>query len=487
MWEQISSNKRKTLVLVAGMAGVLLTLGFVIGEFYMPGAGIFGLAIAFGIWFIMTTVAWFQGDNIVLMMSGAKPMEHGDHPVLWNVVEEMKIASGLDHMPAVYLVNDMSPNAFAVGRKPEKAAVAVTAGLLGKLNRDELQGVIAHEVGHIVNRDVMLMSMLATMLGTITLVSETFLRSLRHTGSTRRFSAGSKKGGGGGGQAQLIMMAVALIFAILAPIAAQLIYFAVSRKREYLADAQASVFTRYPEGLASALEKISSNAVPVEKASKATAAMYIVNPFAKMSLSGMTATHPPTGDRIAILRSIGNIASYGAYQQAWKSVGGKAVGLPKSSLRSESAAAVREAHAESKTPRQQIREAGDIMRQFNDFVFLSCLCGMRFKIPPNYAHDTIACPKCSRNNPLPAAQLMTASKVLDEVESRTKKPNAPGVRTATPRAAKGSPQEALKVPRGKPGEWHTIKCSCGKPKSFSPSFAAPKSHCNTCHREIIFE
>jgi heat shock protein HtpX len=481
MWEQIQSNKRKTVVLVFGMALLLLALGGVIGEAFAPGGGgLFGIGIAAIIWVVMAAAAWFQGDNILLMMSGAKPIQHEDHPVLMNVVEEMKIASGLDHMPAVYLVNDMSPNAFAVGRKPEKAAVAVTTGLLGKLNRDELQGVIAHEIGHIVNRDVLLMSMLATMLGTITFISETFLRSLFYAGASRRYSSSSRKSGGGSGQAQMIMMVLALVFAILAPIAARLIYFAVSRKREYLADAQASVYTRYPEGLASALEKISGAGIPVEKASKATAAMYIINPFAKVKLSGLTATHPPAQQRIAILRAIGNVTSYGAYQKAWQSVGGKkVVGMPLSSLRSESAQDVRKAHPDKKTPRQQMREAGDLMRQMNQFIFLTCACGMKFKIPPEYAHNTIPCPKCSTSNPLPAAQMIAAAKIMDQMAGDT--PSDKKTAVATAAAA-----EPIVLKRTK-GEWQSIKCSCGATKSISSSFIATKTKCNECGRKIIFK
>lgn len=417
MWEQIQSNKRKTWVLVFGMACVLLGLGAAIGEFASPGGGgLFGLLIASVIWLAMSATAWFGGDNILLMMSGAKKIEYDDHPELYNIVEEMKIASGLDKMPAVYMVNDMAPNAFAVGRDPDKAAVAVTAGLLGRLNRDELQGVIAHEVGHIVNRDVLLMTMLATTLGTVSIVSEVFLRSLWYGGATRRYSSSSKSSSNNG-QAQMIMMVVAIAFAILAPIAARLIYFAVSRKREYLADAQAAVFTRYPEGLASALDKISRGTEPVEKASKATASMYIINPFAKASLSSLTATHPPAEERIRILRGIGNIASYGAYQQAWQSVDGpgRAVGLPKSSLRNDAESDVREATPEGKkSQRDQLREAGDLMRKFNDFAFLACACGMRFKIPPEYKHDAINCPKCHRTNPVPTAQIAAVADAINK-------------------------------------------------------------------------
>lgn len=496
MWEQIQSNKRKTWVLIIAMAAVLLTLGFVIGEAVQPGAGLFGLGIAFLIWLVMSSVAWFQGDNILLTMAGATPIEHEDHPVLHNVVEEMKIASGLDHMPKVYMVNDMSPNAFAVGRNPDKAAVAVTAGLLGRLNRDELQGVVAHEVGHIVNRDVLLMTMLATTIGTISVLSETFLRALWYGGgSSRRYRSSSSKDSGGG-QAQALMMVLAIVFAILAPVLAQLIYFAVSRKREYLADAQASVYTRYPEGLASALEKISGAGMPVQKATKATAAMYISNPMKKAKFSGMTATHPPAQERIAILRSIGNVASYGSYQQAWQSAGsGTAVGLPKSALQQESGGPVREATPEGKkkkSAREQIREAGDLMREFNDFIFLACVCGMRFKLPPEYKHDTVKCPKCSRVNPLPTVQMAQVADAVAGASGGGAAAGIPGVRVATAKAAGDaqSPPDStgpLKVKRDTSGGWQSIKCSCGKTKSISPGFTGNQVKCGKCRRRIMFE
>lgn len=488
MWEQIQSNKRKTWFLVFGMAFVLLGLGVAIGEYASPGGGgLLGALVASIIWLVMSSVAWFQGDNILLMMSGAQRIEYEDHPELYNIVEEMKIASGLDTMPHVYMVNDMSPNAFAVGRNPKNAAVAVTAGLLGRLDRDELQGVVAHEVGHIVNRDVLLMTMLATTLGTISIISELFLRSMWYSGSARRYSSRSKSSGNGG-QAQVVMMVVAVVVAILAPISAQLIYFAVSRKREYLADAQASVYTRYPEGLASALEEISRGSAPVERASKATAAMYIINPFKKASLASLTATHPPAEERIKILRGIGNTASYGAYQMAWKSVGdrSRAVGLPKSSLRNDSEHAVRgatEKGKKKKSERDQLRETGDLIRQFNDFIFLSCMCGLRFKIPPEYKHDTINCPKCQRSNQLPTAQLATAAMATADALDRGAPKSAPGVRPGTRRDGTNRKSDPISIRRTTGKEWQSFKCVCGKTKSLSPSFAGSRCSCNECGQE----
>jgi heat shock protein HtpX len=492
MWEQIQSNRRKTVVLVFGMAAVLIILGFILGESYARGGGVFGLAVAFTIWFVMTLVAWFQGDNIMLAVSGAKKVSPDDHPELWNVVEEMKIASGLPYMPQVYIINDMSMNAFAVGRKPEKAAVAVTAGLLAKLNRDELQGVVAHEVGHIRNRDVLLMTMLGVMLGAIVMISEGFLRGMfygSHTRSRRRYSSKSK----GNGQGQALMMVLAVVLAILAPILAQLIYFAVSRRREYLADASSAVFTRYPEGLASALEKLSRSAEPVQRANKATAAMYIINPFAKAKLSGLTSTHPPAAERISILRSIGNAASFGAYQSAWRTVDGKKAGkMPKTALQEDQPLTVRAADSRSaKSPKEQLRDAGDLLRKVNSFLFLPCVCGLKIKVPPDYNHDSIECPKCHRTLTVPVAQIAVAEQIADAIDQ-----HAPDASPSEPRPIHqarrrknrkpGDDQPPLRIRRGA-RDWMSFKCTCGHVQTLSPSFSAPRMTCPKCGRTIEIE
>jgi len=286
------------------------------------------------VWAVWSLVSYFAGDSILLRTSGAREVSPDVHPQLFNVVEEMKIASGLPAMPRVYIIKARAPNAFAMGRKPEKAAVAVTAGLLSQLNRDELQGVIAHEVSHIKNRDIMFMTFAGIMLGSIVLISHIFLRSLWFSGgSSRRYS--SSKSGGGGGQAQVIIMLVVIAVAILAPIMAQLLYFAISRKREYLADASAARFTRYPEGLASALEKISNNKLDLSKANKVTAPMYIANPLKKKGkqLSNLSSTHPPLKERIRILRTMSGGANYLQYQAAFADVKGKGSSIiPKSGI-----------------------------------------------------------------------------------------------------------------------------------------------------------
>jgi heat shock protein HtpX len=401
MWELIRANKRNSIVLMALMAVVLLLLGFIIGlAFFGPKGGFFGLIIATAIWLILTLVSFSSGDQIFLAASKAKPITHDVHPQLFNVVEEMKIAAGLPAMPKVYIINDPAPNAFATGRKPETASVAVTAGLLGRLNRDELQGVIAHEISHILHRDILFVTLAGVMLGSIVLLSQVFLRGMFYssmTGSRRRYSSG----GGGGGQAQLVMLIIAIVVAILAPIMAYLLYFALSRKREYLADAGAARLTRYPGGLAGALEKIANDPSPqLAAANKVTAPMYIVNPFKKkkqMKLSDLTSTHPPISERVRILRNMTHGASFKDYSDSFSAITKGPTVVPPAALTKEDIA-VRQAEAKAEKAQRvekQMRQVGDIMRRVNNFVFLTCLCGLKLKIPPNYKPNKVKCPKCN--------------------------------------------------------------------------------------------
>ncbi len=278
MWELIQSNKRKTMALFIVMGIALIILGFLVGSYFFPGdGGIYGIIFALFIWFILSMISYTAGSSILLSVSSAREVTPDVHPQLFNIVEEMQIAANLPKMPKVYIINEAAPNAFATGIKPESSAITVTAGLLSKLNRDELQGVIAHEMSHIANRDILIMTFAGIMLGSIVLISEVFLRGLWFSGgSSARYRS---KSSSEGGQAQIVIMVIAIVFAILAPIAAQLLYFAISRRREYLADANGARLTRYPEGLASALEKISSTDLDLKSANKVTAPMFIINPL----------------------------------------------------------------------------------------------------------------------------------------------------------------------------------------------------------------
>ena len=405
MWELIRANKRNSIVLMVLMAAVLLVLGFVIGWAFSgsPAGGFFGLMIATVIWIVLTLISLSSGDQIFLAASRAKPVTHEVHPQLFNVVEEMKIAAALPAMPKIYIINDPAPNAFATGRKPETASVAVTAGLLARLNRDELQGVIAHEISHILHRDILFVTLAGVMLGSIVLLSQVFLRGMFYSslgGSRRRYSGGGK----GGGQAQMIMLVIAILVAILAPIMAYLLYFALSQRREYLADAGAARLTRYPEGLASALEKIANDPSPqLATVNKVTAPMYIANPFKKKKqrkLSDLTSTHPPISERIRILRNMSHGVSFKDYSNAFTEVTHKKPVVPSSALTQEEVG-VRQAEAKAgkeQRSQTQLRQVGDIMRKVNQFVFLTCACGLKLKIPPNFKANQVECPRCHKSH-----------------------------------------------------------------------------------------
>ena len=392
MWEQIRANKRNSILLLALMAAVLALLGWFIGRSISPDpiAGLFGIVIALIIWMILAMVSFSSGDAIFLTASKAVPVTKAVHPQLFNVVEEMAIAAQMP-MPKIYIINDPAPNAFATGRNPQNASVAITAGLLGRLSRDELQGVIAHEMSHILHRDILFVTIAGVMLGTITLISEIFLRGMFYSSMTRRYSSRNR----GGGQTQTIMLVIAIVAAILAPIMATLLYFALSRKREYLADAGSARLTRYPEGLASALEKISQNKTPLSVANKITAPMYIVNPLQKkgMKLSDLTSTHPPISQRVKILRGMAG-ASFANYSDAFKKTTKHAAPIPSSALKDETVqirAADRQKSVDSK---KQTRDIGDIMQKTLGFSFINCSCGLKIKVPPNYKSPQVQCPRC---------------------------------------------------------------------------------------------
>ncbi|MBN1164929.1 MAG: M48 family metallopeptidase [Candidatus Krumholzibacteriota bacterium] len=292
MYDQIAANKRNSFFLILVVTGVLLLLGYFLGGYY--GNGYVGMGLAIIVALISSLFSYYSGDKMILTLSRARRIEKKDYPQLFNVVEELSIAAGIP-VPAIYVIEDSAPNAFATGRDPEHSSVAITTGLLEKLSRDELQGVIAHELSHVYNRDILFAMMVGIMVGSIVLISDFFLRSVFWGGGRKR----SKSGKGGGGP----MLVIALLLAILAPLFGKLLQLAISRQREYLADASAVKLTRYPQGLASALRKIAGDREVLEVANRATQHLYIVNPikpFEKRAKS-LFSTHPPIEERIARL------------------------------------------------------------------------------------------------------------------------------------------------------------------------------------------
>lgn len=292
MYSQIDSNKRKSVLLIAVFIGLLACVGYVYG--YVTDTGYAGLTLALTISLVWTVVSWYAGSSMTLWSVGAIELkDRAQHMDLWNVVENLSITAGLP-MPKVYIVDDPSPNAFATGRDPQHASVAVTTGLLRVLERNELEGVIAHELSHIKNYDTRIMVLTAVMVGALIMLGDWIF----HGSLGRR--ARDKEGGN-------IFMIVGIIFILLAPLLGQLIQLAISRRREYLADGDGALLTRYPEGLASALEKIRLAATPMQNTSRSTNHLWISDPTAKslsQKVSGLFATHPPIEERIQLLRGM---------------------------------------------------------------------------------------------------------------------------------------------------------------------------------------
>lgn len=293
MYEAIERNVRGTWLLFAGFVLVVVGLGYVfaaLGDLGYPGIAAAGVLAVAGAW-----GSYYYSDRIVLGISGAREAPRDRYPYLYNTVEGLAIAAGLPP-PRVYIIHDTAPNAFATGRDPQHAAIAVTTGLLDKLDRLELEGVIAHEMAHIANYDIRLSTVATVLVGLVALMSDWFLRSMRWG----RRSGGRDRGGGG------LLALAGLVLALLAPLAAQLLRLAISRRREYLADAAGAMLTRYPEGLASALARIAADPEPLEVANKATAHLYIVNPLREWggTINRLFDTHPPVEDRIRRLREM---------------------------------------------------------------------------------------------------------------------------------------------------------------------------------------
>ncbi|MDO8658682.1 MAG: M48 family metallopeptidase [Candidatus Levybacteria bacterium] len=297
IYSQISSNKIRTWVIIILFMTFITTIVYVYAKATGGGLGIAGFALIIS--GLMSFGSYYYSDKIILGMSGAKQIQKSDAPEFYRTVENLCIGDGLP-IPKIYIINDSAPNAFATGRDPKHAVVCATTGILEKLNKAELEGVIAHELSHIKNFDIRLMAVVVILVGTIALLADIFMRNMWF-GNRRNDREGS-------GNVQVIFMIIGIILAILSPIIATLIQLAISRKRELLADASASLLTRYPEGLASALEKISQDREPLEAANNATAHLYIVNPFKgkeiKSFLAGLFNTHPPIEERIKILRSM---------------------------------------------------------------------------------------------------------------------------------------------------------------------------------------
>ncbi len=290
MYHQIDSNKRKTILFLGLFLIFVIGIGWVFGV-VLDRVWILPVAVAVAV--IQALISYYYSDKIALTVSRAQEVPRKEPFLeLHRLVENLSITAGIPK-PKVYLIDDSAPNAFATGRDPKHAALAVTSGLLEKLNKSELEGVISHEISHIDNYDIRLMTIIVVLYGFVALISDWFLRSLWFRNRDERGSNG-------------LFLLVGIVLAILAPLAALLIQLAISRKREYMADASGALLTRYPAGLASALQKIVADREPLEVANRATAHLYIANPLKgqKIGISGLFSTHPPVADRIKKLKAM---------------------------------------------------------------------------------------------------------------------------------------------------------------------------------------
>jgi heat shock protein HtpX len=295
IYEAASANRWRTLLLIAVFTALVALLAYFVGEYFAPGGGIAALPFAFAISGGSALVSYFAGDKLILAQSQAREIGPDEEQKLRDVVESLALGLGIP-TPKIYVIEDSAPNAFATGRDPQHASIAVTRGLLDKLDRTELEGVIAHELSHVGNRDIRVMVLVTVLVGTVALLSDWMWRSMF-------WGRGRDRDRGGGGS---ILAVVAIALAVLTPIVAALIQLAVSRQREYLADASGALLTRYPPGLASALRKIAADKEPLEVANKATASLYIANPLkdAPAFFDHLFDTHPPIEERIKRLEAM---------------------------------------------------------------------------------------------------------------------------------------------------------------------------------------
>jgi len=461
MWELIEKNKRKSLLVLILMFILMTALSGAIGLSIEPNYGLYwGAAFGILLWAVQSLVAYFLGDDIVLHFNMAVVVTPESSPQLYNIVEEMKIAAGLAVMPEIYIVQSQGMNAFATGIRPNKTAICVTSGLVENLNRDELQGVIAHEMSHILNRDVLFMTFAGVMLGTITMLSNALLKGTIFANSDRR---SRRKRGIGGGHPAIIL--ILLLLAIFAPILARIFYFTISKKREYLADATAARLTRYPIGLASALEKIAKQS-SVDFVSKITAPMFIVNPhFAGGDEDSIFAasTHPPIYKRIAILTQLqhGGTVSLGNYQKIYEKEVEKSQLLSNAVLKADSGEKIRQQSVEETAQKPAAKAVEDIILANSGFKILTCECGLKIKLPPSSMQTKIKCPRCKRELSAESGKLDTASA--------------------------GSETE-LVFKRMSLTAWESFPCQCGKfTFQLSPLFRGTYVVCKRCGTKVKIE
>jgi len=463
MWEQIRANQFRSAALIVVMAAVLGLIGYGVGTLFSGQDGaVLGLGVALTVWGVLMIVYGNGAESILLNHATARELQRDDSPRLFNIVDEMRLASGLEFMPRIFLIDASMPNAFAVGHTPQTSAIAVTTGLMYRLDRDELEGVIGHEIAHLKNRDTQFLMLAAVMLGSIVILSE-IAKQMLWLGGRGRSRNESRNGDG---NAQALFAVLGIVLAILGPLMAQLLYFACSRKREFLADACSAQYTRYPEGLASALEKISQSPVGLEFASQATAPMFIVSPLyvGREEPNSVFSSHPSTAERIRVLRAMESGSSLTDYEAAYhRAKGGALIGSQ--SLQKAAAQPIRPPSNEG--PITTSREIRQTVCRANGYMTVKCDCGLEMNLPERFPDNDIRCIRCGKVLELPTVQQRDA-----QAQAAQKK---------TVEAATGAPP--LLYTRRTQG-WESVRCACGRTLQIGPGFVAPYFKCPSCGRVI---
>lgn len=465
MWEQIRANRRRSMFLVSGLLITLIAIGFSAGVLLLgPRGGSLGVLIAVGIWAVQLGIYYFAAETVLLSGMNAREIEKSYSPRLFNIVEEMQLAAGLQYMPRIYLIETDAPNAFAMGRKPESCAIAVTTGLLYRLNRDELQGVIAHEIGHLKNRDVQFITLAGVMLGTVVILQEIMWQSFRFGfGRSRSRSSSRGSDSGSAAQLQIIIFVAALLIMILGPLLARMLYYACSRSREYLADASSAQYTRYPEGLASALQKISVYGSGFV-VNKAVAPMFIVNPLsaADEETENIFSTHPATAKRVKILRAMSG-AGITDYEQAYEQALGRSI-IGATTLHQAKPVPARQPSGEG--PIEERQDARETIRRLSGYVQVKCSCGMQMELPDLYERDEVRCIRCGAKLAVPSA----AERYREHFQKEQARQG-------------GAALQPLSYTR-QGHRWESFKCSCGSAVQLSPAFSGTHTLCPKCGRQI---
>jgi heat shock protein HtpX len=452
MWELISANRKKSIILFTAMFFILLILGFFIGYYLIAEEQwYYGIIFAILLWAVLVGVTFLQGEEIILRLAQAKPANPIHYPLLHNVTEEMQIAANLPFSPDLFVIDDDSPNAFSTGKSPQSATIVVTTGVLELLNRNELQGVIAHEISHIINRDVLFMTHAAVMLGSIIFLSKIYLRGLIYSGGGRTRKRSMNRATG-------LLFILSIIFSLLAPLVANILYVSISKSREYLADASAVRLTRYPFGLMRALQKISGSTYEFKKANSTISSFYINDPFYEARPLFQLDTHPPIEKRIEILKSLTHDVNYFTYQKVYSRICGKPGKnsniIPATSLKEDSVLSV---------------------------------------IPPLKEHlqETIIPSSKPANHVVEAEKNVTAANIFqyilgvdvtkpDQLNQSYQKPIANNDKSA--RAIRKENGEVV-YHRQKNG-WESFACLCGSAKHLSPSYKKNELFCTNCSTMI---